>query len=126
MASSRPFGRSFGAPRSAGRRAPWWASCRSATRGSWWRSRPSPSSTEPDSIGADAGPDVGQRSLSTDADRGGGVTLAFVVGTAGLVSGTRFPHEIVVVLGEEVVAPAPVTDVLQHLVPPAVGVLALR
>jgi hypothetical protein len=60
------------------------------------------------------------------ADEWGRVALALVVGARLLALLARFPHQVAIVLGVEVVTPAPVADVADHLVPIPVDVLALR
>jgi hypothetical protein len=71
---------------------------------------------------------AGNRSqlVASFADYGRGVTLAPVVGATALDLASGLPHEVVVILRKQVLASAPVADVLDHLMPRAVRVLALR
>ena len=54
------------------------------------------------------------------------VAFALVIRAGLVVMATGLPDEIVVILGDEVPAPAPAADVLQHHVPGSLGVLAFR
>src|SRR5438128_257871 len=64
--------------------------------------------------------------ISPRADQGAAVALAELIRATGVVVRAGLPDEVVVVLGEQVRAAAPVAHVAEHLMPGAVDVLTLR
>src|SRR4029079_19110710 len=52
------------------------------------------------------------------------MALTEVIGATGGPLGARLPHQVAVVLGDEVPAAAAVADIAHHLVPDAIGILA--
>ena len=65
------------------------------------------------------------RSIASGADERSTMAFAALVRATRVVVRAGFPHEIVIVLGEQVGAATPVADVAYHLVPGAVHILTL-